>query len=76
MTEIDLSKVPPKKPKIAVSLSLDKENIEFLKEDIEKNAKEGVTLSAVFDYWLEHFVSEIKKRKEENPVKKEEKNES
>ena len=73
MPEIDISKVPPKKPKIAVSLSLDKENIEFLKEDIKKSAKEGVTLSAVFDYWLEHFVSEIKKRKEDKPVKRGEK---
>jgi len=74
MTETDLSKVPPKKPKIAVSLSLDKENIEFLKEDIEKSAKEGVTLSAVFDFWLEHFVIEMKKRKQEKSEKKEEKN--
>lgn len=74
MTETDLSKVQPKKPKIAVSLSLDKENIELLKEDIEKHAQEGVTLSGVFDYWLEHFVVELKKKKEEKSVKKEEKN--
>ena len=71
MVDTDLSKVERKRPKVAVSLSLDKGNIEFLKKDIEKQG-EGMTLSGVFDYWLRKFVKAIKKRrgeeKEENEI--------
>ena len=65
MVKIDPSKIKPKKPKISVSLSLDKENIKYLKEDIEKYA-EGVTLSAVFDDILEKVVSNLKQIREKN----------
>ena len=64
MIDTDLSEVEKKRPKISVSLSLDKENIEFLKKDMEKHG-EGITLSGVFNYWLKRFVESIKKQQEE-----------
>lgn len=68
MVDIDLSGVKKKRPKISVSLSLDKENIEFLKEDMEK-VGEGITLSGVFDFWLSTFVKSIKKQREQEEIK-------
>ncbi len=68
MVDTDLSGVEKKRPKVAVSLSLDKENIEFLKKDIEKHG-EGITLSGVFNYWLKKFVEAIKKQQAEQEKK-------
>jgi hypothetical protein len=75
MVETDLSNVPEKKPKASVSLSLDKENIDFLKEDLERHSKETgkeLTLSGVFDYWLEQFVAAIKEANEKKKHSKKE----
>lgn len=71
MVEIDLSKVKQKKPKVAVSLSLDKANVEFLKKYIEKHF-EHMTLSSVFDDFLEGMVESIKKSDEEKEKSKKE----
>lgn len=70
MVETDLSGVKKKRPKVAVSLSLDKENIEFLKEDMGKHG-EAITLSGVFDFWLERFVKSLKEQREQESEKKE-----
>lgn len=71
MVETDLSEIKKKRPKIPVSLSLDKENIEFLKKDMENH--ERVTLSGVFDYWLEKFVVSIKEKRAKEEQSKEDK---
>ncbi len=73
MTNGDLSKIKQKKPKIAVSLSLDKENVEFLKKHLEENYK-YLTLSRVVDDDLQDLITKIKisqEKKKESEVKKE-----
>lgn len=53
MADTDLSKLKKKK-RVAVSLSLDEENLNWLKEDIEKYG-DGIPLSSVFDMLLRSF---------------------
>jgi len=68
----DLSDIKPRKPKVSVSLSLDKENIDFLKGEIDKiNEQEnmGLTLSSVFDYLLDNFVNKLKEESENGEEK-------
>ena len=64
MVEIDPANMKPKKSKVGVSLSLDKDNLDYLKDDIEKNAPEGLSLSQVFDEILESVVTSLKVRRE------------
>ncbi len=67
MVDSDLSKIKKKRPKIAISLSLDKKNMDILKEDMKKAEEESgeeITLSSVFDYFLSQFVKSIKTREE------------
>ena len=71
MEHIDPADLKPKKPKIGVSLSLDAENLDYLKRDIEKYAPEGVTLSQFFDGILENVVRSLKNQRELNTKEKE-----
>lgn len=45
-----------KKNKTAISITINTENLEFLKEDMKKEGVEGMPLSLVFDNFLEDFV--------------------
>lgn len=68
MVETNLSEVKRKRPKVSVSLSLDKKNIDILREDMKKAEEESgeeLTLSGVFDYLLKQFVNKIKQRNDE-----------
>ena len=72
MVETDLSKVKKKRPKVSISLSLDKKNIDILREDMKKAEEESgeeITLSSVFDYLLNQFVKAIKKEDDTNAEK-------
>jgi hypothetical protein len=72
MVDIDPAKMQPKRLKTPISLSLDKENLDYLKDDVEKRAPEGVTISAVFDGILEMVVTNLKKRREKEAQEKKE----
>ncbi|MDO8460185.1 MAG: hypothetical protein Q7S74_03685 [Nanoarchaeota archaeon] len=62
--------------KIGISISVNKKNLEKLKEHMEKNDPEA-PLSLPFDVWLEVFVERLKKyeerekKKEKGQTKKE-----
>jgi len=69
----DFENIPQKKPKASVSLSLDKENVDFLKEDIGKYG-DGITLSSVFDFLLNDFINIRKKTIEKQRQQKNQEN--
>lgn len=72
---MDLKKLK-KKNKTAISITVNTENLEFLKEDMIREKVEDMPLSLVFDNFLEDFVnfrkSQLEKRgdKKENETKK------
>lgn len=60
---IDLGDIKKKK-KTAISITVDKENLESLKEDMKKYGLGDGSVSAVFDAFLKSIVENIKKKKE------------
>ncbi len=58
--------------KVGLSISVSKENLDKLKNYMEKNDPEA-PLSLPFDTWLEMFVKAIEKTEAEEKNKKEEK---
>ncbi len=58
-----------KKKKVGISITVDEENLNYLKEDMKKEGAEGITLSSVFDMLLEDFVEFIKGENEKRDKK-------
>ena len=56
----DIEEIKKKRRKAIVSMSLNAENLEILKEDLKKH---NLTLSGLFDVVLEDIIKPLKKNK-------------
>ncbi len=72
---MDLKKLKKKK-KVAISITVDSENLSFLKEDMKNEGVDDMPLSLIFDNFLRDFVDfrkmKIKENKESKEVDKKE----
>jgi len=60
----DIDKLKKKKKKTAISITINKDNLDYVKNDMKKN-KVDVSTSALFDMLLENFVKFLKDRNKE-----------
>lgn len=69
--DIDLGEIKKKK-KTAISITIDTENLEYMKKNMKEQGVKDISLSAVFNVLLKHFVEKIKKQREQEESKKRE----
>ncbi len=67
---MDLKKLKKKK-KVAISITVDSENLSFLKEDMKNEGVDDMPLSLIFDNFLRDFVDFRKMKIKENKESKE-----
>lgn len=68
--QLNLEDLKKKKSKTPISITIDTDNLNYLREDMKKAGAEDIPLSAVFDMLLRNLVGHLKK-KNKGELKKE-----
>lgn len=65
----DIEELKKKKKKTAISITINKENLDYVKKDMKKNNVD-ISTSGLFDMLLDNFVKFLKDRNKEGTKEK------
>jgi len=66
---IDIEKLRKRSKKTAISITVDSENLDYLKKAMEKKGFKNVPVSSIFDALLKDFVTFLKEKKKGQETK-------
>lgn len=68
--DLDIERLKKRKKKTAISITVNTENLDYIRKNLKKRGVGDIKLSPIFDMLLEDLVKFLKKEEKNNNAKK------